>query len=177
MEAIWAVNKNNSTLWLEMGEIAGWEGLRAILVGHFFRHAIAIVFNLLFLVSVILKLCWTRCKFCTPRPPTPPVPFDGFASKFKVGIVRKLALCGCIFLSICYSILGIWNPVYWRRGLKVLQMRESILSRIRLGLQCQLMFITPSQKKVKRSSHFYNSCGGAYHSFCVLSSSSLTFNG
>lgn len=113
MEAIWALNQNNNTLWLEMGETVGWEELRAIFVGQFFRHALAIGLNLLFLVSVILELCWTRCKFRMPLPPTPPVPFDSFSSKFKLRIMQKLALGGCIFLCICYSVLGIWIPVYW----------------------------------------------------------------
>lgn len=113
MEAIGTLNKNNNTLWLEMGETVGWGGLGPIFVGQFCRHSLAIGLDLLFLVSVILELCWRRCKFRTPRAPTPAVPFDSFSSKCKLGIMQKLALGGCIFLCICYSVLGIWGPVYW----------------------------------------------------------------
>eukprot|EP01018_Ginkgo_biloba_P024389 Gb_38867 [translate_table: standard] len=106
------LNKSNITLGLGIGESIQWGGPDGIMLQPFFRHALAIVLHLLFAVSLIVVLCWRRCKFRIPWA-TSHVPVDGSSIKLKMGFMYKLILGCCVLLSVWYTIVGIWNPLNW----------------------------------------------------------------
>ncbi|XP_057851270.2 putative ABC transporter C family member 15 [Cryptomeria japonica] len=105
MESVQAI------LLLRMEEDSYWEVLQDIVFGSYFRHVVAIVFHLIFIVSLILSLCWRRyILFSVSKP--------DFSKNLQFGVTHKVALAGCVSLSVLYTILGTWSPLSWWLGEK-----------------------------------------------------------
>ncbi|KAH9331207.1 hypothetical protein KI387_003315 [Taxus chinensis] len=80
--------------------------------GVYMRHALAILLHMVFFVSLILPFCWNRCKYCTHRPEYS-ISKPTYSKKLHYGVTHKMALLSCVSLSVLYTMLGIWSPLYW----------------------------------------------------------------
>jgi len=92
------------------------EGPETVILRPFFRHALALVFHLLIIVSFIPALCWRRWAGCSNRSSqrlTDRSSNPAFTNKLRLGLMYKLILCCCISLAVCHTLIGIWSTVYW----------------------------------------------------------------